>query len=101
MKVEQRIGRIDRLGQQFETIRIINLMYADTVEADIYQTLRSRIGLFGAFVGKLQPILSHLPRAFSELALVSRERQEAARAQAIADIQCDRPRRTTASIWTS
>lgn len=89
MKVEQRIGRIDRLGQQFETIRIINLMYADTVEADIYQTLRNRIGLFGAFVGKLQPILSRLPRAFSELALVSRERQEAARAQAIADIQCD------------
>lgn len=89
MKVEQRIGRIDRLGQQFETIRIINLMYADTVEADIYQTLRSRIGLFGAFVGKLQPILSRLPRAFSELALVSRERQKAARAQAIADIQCD------------
>lgn len=87
MKVEQRIGRIDRLGQQFETIRIINLLYENTVEADIYQTLRDRIGLFGAFVGKLQPILSRLPRAFSELALVSRERQFAARTQAISDIQ--------------
>lgn len=87
MKVEQRIGRIDRLGQQFETIRIINLLYENTVEADIYQTLRDRIGLFGAFVGKLQPILSRLPRAFSELALVSRDRQLTARTQAISDIQ--------------
>lgn len=89
MKVEQRIGRIDRLGQQFENIHILNLLYEDTVEADIYQTLRNRIGLFGAFVGKLQPILSRLPRAFSELALVSRDRQLAARTQAISDIQSD------------
>lgn len=89
MKVEQRIGRIDRLGQQFELIRIINLMYADTVEADIYQTLRERIGLFGAFVGKLQPILSRLPRAFGELALTSRERLLAARTQTISQIQAD------------
>lgn len=89
MKVEQRIGRIDRLGQKFGTIRIINLMYADTVESDIYRALRERIDLFGAFVGKLQPILSRLPRTFSELALSSRDRQLAARSQAISNIQSD------------
>ena len=36
MRVEQRIGRIDRLGQRFTDIRIVNLHYAGTVEADVY-----------------------------------------------------------------
>lgn len=72
MKVEQRIGRIDRLGQRFPTIKIINLMYENTVETDVYVALRERIGLFSTFVGKLQPILSRLPKAFSELTLQSR-----------------------------
>ena len=62
MRVEQRIGRIDRLGQSFPVVRIINLHYADTVEADVYATLRDRIDLFGKFVGKLQPILAALPK---------------------------------------
>ncbi len=61
MRVEQRIGRIDRLGQSHARIRIVNLHYADTVEADIYAALRDRIGLFQKVVGRLQPILSRLP----------------------------------------
>ena len=40
MRVEQ---RIDRLGQQHEIIRIVNLHYEDTVETDVYRALRSRI----------------------------------------------------------
>jgi hypothetical protein len=61
MRVEQRIGRIDRLGQKFDQIQILNLHYADTVETDVYQALRDRIGLFEGVVGKLQPILAALP----------------------------------------
>ena len=45
MRVEQRIGRIDRLGQQHENIRIVNLHYEGTVETDVYRALRVRIGL--------------------------------------------------------
>lgn len=84
MRVEQRIGRIDRLGQKFETVRIVNLHYTDTVETDVYCSLRDRIGLFQSVVGKLQPILAKLPTliagsilkrkdkgAQTELALVS------------------------------
>jgi SNF2 family DNA or RNA helicase len=56
MRVEQRIGRIDRLGQKHADIRIVNLHYADTVEADVYRALRARIGLFETVVGRLQPI---------------------------------------------
>lgn len=61
MRIEQRIGRIDRLGQQHDRIRIVNLHLADTVEADVYTALRSRIGLFERVVGGLQPILARLP----------------------------------------
>ena len=80
MRVEQRIGRIDRLGQRHPTIRIVNLHYKDTVETDVYRALRERIGLFQSVVGRLQPILARLPRTISETVLSGRgrSRQEAA-----------------------
>ena len=76
MRVEQRIGRIDRLGQRFEKIRIVNLLYEDTIEADIYRALRERIGLFENFVGKLQPILARLPKIIEKAGLVSKPERE-------------------------
>ncbi len=80
MRVEQRIGRIDRLGQRHPVIRIVNLHYEDTVETDVYRALRDRIGLFESVVGPLQPILARMPRTISEAVLSSarRSRQEAA-----------------------
>ena len=58
MRVEQRIGRIDRIGQEHNTIRIVNMYYDGTIEAQIYRKLRERIHLFEGMVGLLQPILS-------------------------------------------
>lgn len=79
MRVEQRIGRIDRLGQKFERIRIVNLHYNDTVEADVYRALRTRIALFVSFVGPLQPILATLSREIQRVTLVKQnERQRTA-----------------------
>ncbi len=86
MRVEQRIGRIDRLGQKFPEIRIINLHYRDTVEADVYAALRERIGLFTTFVGRLQPILSKLPNQITQITLAKGDRDQA-RANAIADLR--------------
>lgn len=60
MRVEQRIGRIDRLGQDFDQIQVLNFHYEDTVETDVYRALRERIDLFESVVGKLQPILSRM-----------------------------------------
>ena len=60
MRVEQRIGRIDRLGQQHAKIRIVNLHYEGTVETDVYMALRRRINLFESVVGRLQPILGKM-----------------------------------------
>lgn len=80
MRVEQRIGRIDRLGQRFERIKILNLQYEDTVETDVYRALRERIGLFSTFVGKLQPILARLPKQLAETTLLApREQRERAK----------------------
>ena len=78
--MEQRIGRIDRLGQKHSVIRIVNLHYEDTVETDVYSALRHRIGLFQSVVGRLQPILAQLPRRIADAAVSGTARDAAARA---------------------
>ena len=87
MKVEQRIGRIDRLGQKHERIRVLNFAYKDTVEEDVFFTVGSRINLFQGIVGRLQPILSRLPRQIEDVTLCGRETREAARQRFIADLE--------------
>ena len=87
MKVEQRIGRIDRIGQKYPVIRVVNFAYEDTVEADVYFALGQRINLFQGIVGKLQPILSRLPREFEKVALELPEHREAARQRFLADVE--------------
>ncbi len=68
MKVEQRIGRIDRIGQEAEKVEVINYFYEDTVEARIYQRLGQRIKGFQWVVGPLQPILAQLPTLIRDAA---------------------------------
>ncbi|MEK0082317.1 DEAD/DEAH box helicase [Benzoatithermus flavus] len=89
MRVEQRIGRIDRLGQKHEVIRIFNLHYADTVETDVYRALRDRINLFESVVGKLQPILARLPTLITSRVLAGRTRPYEARADAVREIEAE------------
>jgi SNF2 family DNA or RNA helicase len=92
MRVEQRIGRIDRLGQEYETIRIVNLHYDDTVETDVYRALRERIQLFAKFVGKLQPILAKVPQQISEAVLrgpADEKERERRRLQIASDIAAE------------
>ncbi len=57
-KVEQRIGRIDRIGQQQTVLPIRNLFLKDSVDMTVYQALRFRCGLFVHFVGQMQPVLA-------------------------------------------
>jgi hypothetical protein len=58
MKVEQRIGRVDRIGQEHREITIYHYIYEDTIENDIYDALDDRINMFEDVVGDLQPILA-------------------------------------------
>ena len=87
MRVEQRIGRIDRLGQQHGIIRIVNLHYEGTVETDVYRALRTRIGLFESVVGPLQPILAQLPRTIARTVLSGENRDERGRANVVDAIE--------------
>jgi stalled ribosome alternative rescue factor ArfA len=57
-KVEQRIGRIDRIGQVQPVLPIRNLFLKDSVDMRVYQVLRQRCRLFEHFVGKMQPVLA-------------------------------------------
>ena len=61
MRVEQRIGRIDRLGQRHPNIRIVNLHYEDTVETDVYRRCGSAFNCSRRWWCRLQPILAQLP----------------------------------------
>lgn len=87
MKVEQRIGRVDRLGQRFNRIAIVNLMYEGTVETDVYRALRTRINLFTAVVGRLQPILSSMPKLIAGVALTAADGRQQARDNLIAHLR--------------
>lgn len=56
MKVEQRIGRVDRIGQQHPVL-VFNFHVAGTIEGRILDVLERRIKLFEQAVGGLDPIL--------------------------------------------
>jgi hypothetical protein len=70
MRVEQRIGRIDRIGQKYDDVYILNYSYEDTVESDIYDRLDDRIGLFEYVVGNMQPILSSVGSKIREATMI-------------------------------
>lgn len=50
MRIEQRIGRIDRNGQKSETVAIFNLITPGTVDAEIYERCLVRIGSIPNFL---------------------------------------------------
>ena len=57
MTLEQRIGRIDRIGQERDTVEVVNLFYADTAEWDAYQAMDERLKSIGRHVGPYRDIL--------------------------------------------
>jgi len=78
MRVEQRIGRVDRIGQRYETVEIRNYFYEGTVEARVYRALSRRIRWFQDVVGALQPILTQVEEAIEAAAMApvaERERE--------------------------
>lgn len=57
MQVEQRIGRLDRFGQEHDKIFIFNMKTPDTIETEIFGRLYDRIGVFESSIGDLEPIM--------------------------------------------
>ena len=57
MRVEQRIGRVDRIGQQSDKVLIWNLFYDNTVDARIYLRLYDKLDLCRNALGDFEAIL--------------------------------------------
>lgn len=68
MRIEQRIGRIDRYGQQSEAVAIVNLITPGTVDADIYERCLWRIGVFQHAVGGNEEILGDITHELHDIA---------------------------------
>jgi superfamily II DNA or RNA helicase len=60
MKVEQRIGRVDRIGQQSESVDIINLIASSTIEEIVYDRLYQRLDIIRHALGDFEPILGEI-----------------------------------------
>ena len=57
MRVEQRIGRIDRFGQKADKIIVTNLFIEGTIDEEIYNRLYKRIRLIEDGIGSLETII--------------------------------------------
>ena len=68
MRVEQRIGRIDRTGQKSPKVNIYNLITPNTVDADIYERCLMRVGVFQASVGDCEEILGEVTKELKDIA---------------------------------
>lgn len=87
MRVEQRIGRIDRIGQVYDVVWIRNYFYEETVEARVYRALAKRINWFEGVVGDLQPILARVGQAIERLAMTAPPEREGVLAAELNEIE--------------
>jgi ATP-dependent helicase HepA len=87
MRIEQRIGRIDRRGQKSESISIKNLIVNGTVDAAIYERCLLRIGVFHDALGASEEILGEMSRELHSIAedLTLTDAERDAKLQQLAD----------------
>lgn len=57
MRVEQRIGRVDRLGQVADSVTVINLLHRGTIDDEIYRRLYERLGICERALGAFEAVL--------------------------------------------
>lgn len=60
MRIEQRIGRIDRIGQCSKRIMVWNFVHKNTIDALILTRLAKRIGVFESTLGGTEEILGQV-----------------------------------------
>ena len=59
MRIEQRIGRLSRIGQKRD-VHILNFVTAGTVEEEILHLLEAKINLFELVMGEMDMILGQM-----------------------------------------
>src|SRR5260370_42432223 len=69
MRIEQRIGRIDRFGQRSDKVLIFNFIAPDTVAERVYFRCFERLGVFRDTVGDLEEVLGEVVQGLNRVAL--------------------------------
>jgi superfamily II DNA or RNA helicase len=69
MRIEQRIGRIDRFGQQSDKVLIFNFVTPGTVEERIFFRCFERLGIFQDTIGDLEEVLGEVVQDLTRIAL--------------------------------
>jgi ATP-dependent helicase HepA len=87
--VEQRIGRLDRIGQT-KPVEIHVFDPAGTLAADVLMLLADAVGVFGETVGGLDAVLEEVEDRLAELALLPREARMAYAAELKAKVEAAR-----------
>ena len=87
MRIDQRIGRIDRWGQASEAVAIYNLIIPGTVDADIYKRCLLRIGVFERALGANEVILGKITQEITSVGenLMLTKEERRARLEQLAD----------------
>jgi len=67
-RVEQRIGRVDRIGGHAR-VEVTNMLYEGTVETAVYKKLVDTFGGFNAVVGIAQPVLGQVEHVIQDASL--------------------------------
>ena len=57
MRVEQRIGRIDRVGQRAKRLSIVNFKVRNTIEERLYDRLHAKLEKFANSLGDLEAVI--------------------------------------------
>ena len=92
MEIEQRIGRIDRIGQNEDKVLVVNFYNEETIDERIMKRILERIGIFEASIGALEPIINsemqNLRAAFDFT--LSPQQQDAKLAQVLTALETQR-----------
>lgn len=71
MRIEQRIGRIDRRMQESEAVNIYNIITENTVDAVVYHRCLERIGVFERSIGECDAILGEIAAGIENIMMDS------------------------------
>ena len=67
MRIEQRIGRIDRFGQKSEKVQIYNFITPGTIEERIFSRCFERLGIFRETIGDMEEVLGEFTEELTRM----------------------------------
>jgi SNF2 family DNA or RNA helicase len=75
VRLEQRIGRIDRIGQR-KDVHVLNMATWNTVEQDMYERLSERMDEWERTLGYIDPILGELEKDVNSVDITCEEAKD-------------------------